>query len=145
MADIFTILLVFLLKSYASGSLGVSISRDVTLPVARGSDEDVQALKIEVSEQMIQVEGRPVVALQQFSYSPADVSETGALRPVERALASERGKQSVIASSNEDVKVDARVLVMADQRTPYRTLKAVLASAALQGFTDFKLVVVKDE
>jgi biopolymer transport protein ExbD len=33
---------------------------------------------------------------------------------------------------------------MADQKTPYRTLKAVMNSAANAGFGDFKLIVVED-
>jgi biopolymer transport protein ExbD len=43
------------------------------------------------------------------------------------------------------VKVDPKILVIADQRAPYQTIKSVLASAAVHGYTDFKLAVVKGE
>jgi hypothetical protein len=37
------------------------------------------------------------------------------------------------------------VIIMADQRTPYITMKSVLSAVALHGYTDFKLVVVQKE
>ena len=37
------------------------------------------------------------------------------------------------------------IIVIADQRAPYSTVKSVLASAALNGYTDFKLAVVRGE
>jgi hypothetical protein len=51
----------------------------------------------------------------------------------------------LIAKANTDVKVDSKVVVIADQRVPYITIKSVLASAAVQGYTDFKLAVVRGD
>jgi biopolymer transport protein ExbD len=51
----------------------------------------------------------------------------------------------LIAQSNSDVKADKKILIVADQRTPYATLKTVFASAAQNGYSDLKLVVAKRE
>lgn len=61
------------------------------------------------------------------------------------ALETERKRQELISQSNPNVKLDSKILVIADQRVPYITLKSVLATAAVTGFTDFKLVVVNKE
>ncbi len=145
MADIFTILLVFLLKSYAVGAVNVSPSAGLTLPSAKGGQDKVEALKVEVSEGTVTVEGKPVTALQNFRFDKQDVLGNGTSRALQRAIAQERARQTMIAKSNSDVKTDAKIMIMADQKVPYTTLKTVLSSAAVHGYTDFKLVVVQDE
>jgi biopolymer transport protein ExbD len=144
MADIFTILLVFLLKSYAVGAVDISPSAGVILPVAKGGMDKVEALKVEVSETVVTVEGKPIAQLANYRFGKDDVLENGTSRTLQRALAQERTRQTMIAKENTDVKTDAKIMVLADQKVPYSTLKTVLSSAAVHGFTDFKLVVVQE-
>ena len=145
MADIFTILLVFLLKSYATGAVQVTPSSGLMLPEAQAADMEIQALKVEVSETAVQVEGQAVTALSRFRFDGADLQANGTSKTLSEALEKERQRGLMIAKANADVKVDPKILVIADQRVPYQTLKSVLASAALNGYTDFKLAVVKGE
>lgn len=144
MADIFTILLVFLLKSFSTGVLSITPSTGLTLPQAQADEASIEALKVEISENAIVVENKPVTPLQAFNFNSKDVESNGALKSLDDALKIERKRQMVIAKANSDVKVDPKIIVIADQKTPYSTIKAVLASAAVNGYTDFKLAVIKD-
>lgn len=145
MADIFTIILVFLLKSFSSGSLNLSPTSGLLLPHAHGQSANFEALKIEITDGMIQVEGEPVTPLKNFSTSSKDKAGNGSLRSLNKVLRSARNKQVAIAKQNPEVKIDSKVLIVSDKRTPYRTIKSVLASAAVNGYTDFKLAVVRDQ
>ena len=145
LADIFVIILVFLLKSFATGSVNVSPAQGMKLPVAQGSEASVEALKVEISESAIAVEGQAVAELKNFRFDSADVQKNGASGSLSKALDRERQRQLMIAKANSDVKVDPKILVVSDQRVPYQTVKTVLASAALHGYTDFKLAVVKGD
>lgn len=145
MADIFTILLVFLLKSFATGAVNAAPSSSTQLPQAQAGEASIEALKVEVSEKAVLVEGEPVSVLSQYRFDAKDTQDGSAAQSLSKALDRERQRQLLIAKSNSDVKVDAKILVMADQRTPYETIKRVLASAAMSGYTDFKLAVVKEE
>jgi biopolymer transport protein ExbD len=127
MADIFMILLVFLLKSYGSGVMEINTSKGVTMPKAAAESASADALKVEISREGIILDGKPVAS--------ADALST--------ELAQERKKQIFIAKSNPDVKLDPRIIIIADQKIPYSTVKAVLTSAAVNGYTDFKLAVVQ--
>ena len=49
----------------------------------------------------------------------------------------------LIAKNNSDVKLDPRIIIVADQKVPFVTIRTVLASAAVNGYTDFKLAVVQ--
>ncbi len=145
MADIFIILLVFLLKSYATGAISVAPSNGMLLPSAQASEASIEALKVEVSEHAVSIEGKPVATLRDFAFDSADVQKNGASAQLAPAVEHERQRELLIAKANSDVKVDARIIIVADQRVPYGTLKTVLATAALSGYTDFKLAVIKGE
>ena len=146
MADVFTIILVFLLKSFASGAVTLSPAAGTQLPVAHAESISAEALKLEITETSIQVDGHPVLTLHAFRFDARDAdAESGGSRVLMTALERERKKQALIAGANSDVKVDSKVLVIADSRTPYSTIKTALASAAAHGFSDFKLVVIQPE
>lgn len=145
MADIFIIILVFLLKSFATGTVNVNPSSGLVLPEAKMSPRDatLDALKVEISETSVQLEGQNISVLKEFQFLKGDLQSTGASQILSQAIEKEREKQLLIAKNNSDVKLDPRIVIVADQRAPYSTLKAVLATAALHGYTDFKLAVVR--
>lgn len=142
MADIFTILLVFLLKTYSATSIGVNIASDVSLPSATTGTAPVEVLKLEISSQAVTIDGHPSALLDQFRFARADLDSSGASRALLKDLARERKRQLEIARQNADVQPDARLLVLADRKAPYGTIRAALRSAAANGYTDYKLVVV---
>ena len=144
MADIFTILLVFLLKSYAAG-VNVNPTKGMMLPTAQAAETQIEALKLEVSENAISVEGQPIATLKGYRFDAGDLETNLSSKSLTTSLDKERKRQLLIAQGNSAVKVDPKIIIIADQRVPYVTIKSVLASAALQGFTDFKLAVVKSE
>jgi len=145
MADIFTIILVFLLKSFATGSLNISPSSALHLPVGNGNGEAVEAMKVEISETAVEIESAPVAKLTKFRFAPSDLQPNGVPTPLDEAFNRQKQRQALIAKANSDVQLDKKILVMADQHTPYLTLKSVVSAAAVHGFTDLKLVVVKKD
>ena len=145
LADIFVILLVFLLKSFATGSVNLSPSQGLLLPEAHASEASIEALKVEISETSIAV-GRPAGRCRSRRFvSNRQICVRTDPPALSKVLERERQRQLMIARANSDVKVDPKILVISDQRVPYATVKSVLASAALNGYTDFKLAVVKGD
>jgi biopolymer transport protein ExbD len=145
MADIFTIILVFLLKSYSTSAVNITPSNGLKLPTAQSSEVQVEAIRVEISEKAVQVENKPINDLNNFRFDSKDIQANGSSIALNTSLQAQKKKQLLISSSNSDVKADQKILIIADQRTPYITLKSVLASAASSGYTDFKLVVARPE
>ncbi|HLE00951.1 MAG TPA: biopolymer transporter ExbD [Bdellovibrionota bacterium] len=145
MADIFIIILVFLLKSYSTGAMNLAPTKGMTLPSAKTDDISVEALKVEISETAVQIEGQPIVDLQAFRFDGRDLQSNGSSIKLMKAIDIHRQRQLLIAKANSSVKIDPKIIILADQKAPYTTVKTVLASAALNGYTDFKLAVVKGE
>ena len=86
-----------------------------------------------------------MATLKNFRFEAGDLQQNGVSNALSKTLDRERQRQLMIAKANSDVKVDPKILVVSDQRVPYQTVKTVLASAALHGYTDFKLAVVKGD
>lgn len=142
MADIFTILLVFLLKSYATSAINITPTPGMLIPEAQAAESPAEALKVEISENAVTVEGQAVARLTHFEFAGDDLQANGASKTVSESLEKERKRQLLIAQSNSEVKVDAKIIIVADSRAPYSSIKSVLDAAAVQGYTDFKLAVV---
>lgn len=145
MADIMTILLVFLLKSFTSSAINIVPVSGLKLPAAGAQEQNFESLKIQIARSSITVEDAVVTTLDEFKVGKTDLFNNGTIRTLNQALEKERQRQLLIAKANSDVKVDSKVAIIADQFVPYSTIKAVLASAAVNGYTDFKLAVIRPE
>ncbi len=145
MADIFTILLVFLLKGYTTSSVTITPSNDLFLPTANASDAPADALKVEVAANGVQIDGGLALPLTQYKFVQTDLTQSGTSQTLTAIFEKLRARQLSIAKNNTDVKIDSKMIVIADKNTPYSTLKTVLASGATHGYTDFKLAVVSNK
>jgi biopolymer transport protein ExbD len=160
MADIFIIILVFLLKSYSTSLSNISPSKEMLLPEAMAKDEMQEALKIEISASAITIDDKPVVTLNNYAFTKQDSAKLTTVLMQERSKLSkvvkmgdytpkkkETAPKDPKAKGNEPPKTkednDSTILVMADKETPFQTIKTVLTSAAQTGFVDLKLVVVE--
>lgn len=138
MADIFMIILIFLLKSVGSGLIEVTPSEGVLVPAAHASDGTEGAMKFEVSENKLLLDGAVVAEMKGFGFKQGDLESDGSSRSLGKALDQVLGQKG-------DKKEEATalpVVIVADRRAPYATVKAVLATAATRGYTNFNLAVL---
>ncbi len=126
MADIFTIILVFLLKSYSAGVSTLVPEQGTVLPEGRPISSIQDTLKMEILKSGVLVNGNPV--------GPSK----GQYEEVYQALMRERSKKALPDG-------DSKLLLLADQHTPYASLKGVMNSAARAGFVDLQLVVAQPD
>jgi len=150
MADIFTIILVFLLKSFSTGLATLQPTQGMHLPSVTTSNQEAmkEAVKIEILPNAILVDQKAAVTMTNFrapgsvtaeeeQAANEDITLNPLYKPVFQALTHEKGK----ATTEADRK-DTNLMVLADERTPYATLRTVMASAANAGFVDLQLVVL---
>lgn len=146
MADVFTIILVFLLKSFSTSISGLTVNQ-VTLPEVTAAAQTTDSLKVEVGQNSIQIDGKTVTQMEDFHFEKTDVERDGTPRSLNMALIEQMKKQK---EKGSDERAPSSVspetlLVLADKQAPYAVLKMVLASASNAGFSDFRLIVVEDQ
>lgn len=143
MADIFTIILVFLLKSLSSGMSNITPTEAMSLPSVSADSKNPmrEALVLEVGKAAVLVDQAPVAKLDNFGFA----NEEEFTKKVLEALLKERIKNGKREPASTGAATDSNLLVMADELTPYSTLKAIMAAAATAGYVDLQLVVLKPE
>ena len=139
MADIFMILLVFLLKSYASSVSNVAPTAHISLPeISKTKGEVKDTLKVEIADNIVLIDTKPAATLKNFEFEPTE-DGPGGISPAVLKILNEQRKL------RPEPNMDSSLIVMADQQTPYATIKRVVASAASAGFVDLQLVVVQND
>ena len=118
MADVFMILLVFLLKTFSTGLSNITPSNDVILPTAHSEDGISEALKIEITPNNILVDDHPVTMMKSYRPDSTDIEGDGSPRSLNTALSSERKRYP--ASVDKPASGPFQVLVLADQGHPVR-------------------------
>lgn len=143
MVDMFVILLVFLLKSYSTSPVQITPNADLTLPESTVQMDPEDVVKLVVSKNGIFVEDKRVIELKLGELLPEDADKTDAqfLRKLFEELDGQAKKTRNIASVNETVEFDGKILMQADRELPYAILQKVMYTSMLAGYSDMKLAV----
>ncbi|MBZ0271418.1 biopolymer transporter ExbD [bacterium] len=144
MIDMFTILLVFLLKSYSAVEFNVQISKDLHLPTSISQKLPVETVILTVAQNSVLVDGEVVANVdQEFEIVGAerDAIELPTLTAVLKNKYSRFSRQA--KGRGEEFRGD--ITIQADQDIPYKLVKRVIKSAGDAGFANFKLMAFKEE
>jgi biopolymer transport protein ExbD len=145
MVDMFTIILVFLLKSYSTSAVNITPQDGLKLPTSTSIQDPVEGLKLVVSQKGVYVDDTQVVEFDEKGQPKAtdvDAADNQFIRPLYEALNLQAEKSRDIASVNESHKFEGKVIVQADQSLPYALIKKIMYTSMLAGFADVKLAVI---
>jgi biopolymer transport protein ExbD len=144
MMDMMTILLVFLLKSFASSSAAITASEDVRPPVSstRASPKDTVAVTI--TPKNILVGDKEAVRLVNGQV-PADQLQGRLVVPLDAQLKKEVDKLKYIAERNPSAPFSKELSVIGDKKVPYDLLLTVLYTAGQNELENYRFVVLKKE
>ncbi|HSM92690.1 MAG TPA: biopolymer transporter ExbD [Anaeromyxobacteraceae bacterium] len=148
MMDMMTIILVFLLKSYQTSTVNVTMTADLTVPVSSTQLSPQDNIGLSVSMREILVGERRVVEIQNGIIPPAakgGKADSFYVGAVYDALKKEVDKQKYIAQFNKAAPFTGRVNIVADKRVPYRTLMEVLYTAGQAELGEYKFMVMKND
>lgn len=147
MVDMFVILLVFLLKSYSTSPVQLTASDQLTLPASTSTKDPVDVLKLVVSKSGIFVEDKKVIELVdgKVNVNDVDASDTQFIRALYTELDQQASKSRTIASKNETLEFDGKVIMQADRNLPYELLRKVMYTSMMAGYSDVKIAVLSKD
>lgn len=147
MVDMFTILLVFLLKSYTTSSVQINPADGLKLPISQSYTDPVEALLVTVSSKGIYVGDKKIMELAGGSISETDLDKQDDrfIRPLYDELNREAEKTRDIASQNETITFAGKVILQADEAVPYELLRKVMYTSSMAGFADMKLATMSPD
>ena len=141
MMDMMTILLVFLVKSYSTDPERVQVTDTLHPPSSTSKDEVIPAVNITVSSEAIMVEGTPVITLADLSA----MQQESAFIPALSDALSRRVDELKELERLGGTPFDGAVLVVAHKDTTYDLLTTVLYTAGQAHFSEYRLLVMKEE
>ena len=144
MMDIMTIILVFLIKSYATSSLTTTSSEDVRPPISTTRLTPKDTISITITSKHILVGDKVKATLVNGEVSKSDLSGR-LIVPVDQALKKEVEKLKFIAERNPGAPFTHELTVIGDKRVPYDLLLTVLYSAGQNELENYRFVVVQKD
>jgi biopolymer transport protein ExbD len=147
MMDMMTILLVFLIQSFASGAAEIVQSEELQIPTSTSQVEAAEALGIVISQSEVVVEGKRVLSLRNGKVDPSLKQGGGngwLITPLYNNLKQHRDRLKVIAAKNPQRAFRGEVRLVADKRTPFRTLGEVIYSLGQAEFGALRFIVLRE-
>jgi hypothetical protein len=145
--DMFTIVMIFLLKNYASDPINIQQSDVLTLPDSVSKAPLERAVVIAITTNAILVDDAKVVDLRQGSVDPSNKRDgaTGFfIEPLYQSLQNAMQKAKAMKQRNPQAVTSlGMAMILGDFRINYRLLSEVLYTAGQAEFNQFKFGVVK--
>ncbi|MFO7950672.1 MAG: biopolymer transporter ExbD [Candidatus Fermentibacteraceae bacterium] len=138
MIDMFTILVVFLLKSYSAEGQLVTVSEALTLPRATSEQRIEMKLEIEINREAVVVDGDPVVQVDQQLLSTGGPIPSLVTR-LDDHMEYTRQMKGTITEDEQKINIQGDVAI------PAVLVQRVMASCSEAGFSLQNLEVIKEE
>ena len=140
MTDMFTILLVFLLQSFAAGEIHIDPISGLRLPSSNSEKNPVNGVKLSASSNEIKVDQKLVAMIvnNQVAQNAIDPNDNQFIKPLFDELMR-------LNKDDEKLAKTGKVLLQADQNLPYATLRKIMYTASMAGFPNLKLITTVSE
>lgn len=144
MMDMFTIILLFLLKTYSTEGQLISPSHHLTLPKSTIEQPPEVGLDLVVSKQIIMVNDEPVARVADVVANNPAVVQNGVIKPLQEKLkffASHAKRME----QEYGVKFSGKVTIQADKDLHYAELVKIMRTCGLSDYPNMRLVVYRNE
>ncbi len=143
--DILTIMLVFLLKSYATDPVNITPGPELEIPRTTSLLKPSATVTITVSKSSIVVDNKPVLIVKdgKVEASQKRGGEDGYfIIPLNKVLVTAAENKRKLAAYNPTVKFEGIATIVMDQDTPYRLLTEIMYTAGQAEFNKFKFAAI---
>ncbi len=137
MTDMFTLLLVFLLQSYNTSEVQIDLEPGIRLPSSNTALNPNDGVKVSVTTESLKIDKKELgkIVNNQIEGKDLDSNDSSFILPLFAEL-------DKIMKSDKDKKIvkEGRILLQADARLPYSTLRKIMYTASMAGFPQLKMV-----
>lgn len=141
MLDMFTILIIFLLKSYSAEGLLLTIPADIHLPQSTTQTSAEPGLIVEVTKSTLMVDGRQM----DIDLNAVTESDQLIIDELYEHLMTKTRQYEVISKLNPDAGFTGRLVLEGDREIPFKLLKKILYTCGQAGFINQSLAVFQKD
>ena len=144
MMDIMTIILVFLIKSYATSSLTMTSSEELKPPISSTRLTPKDTIAITITRRNVLIGDKVKVTLANGEVARGDLNGR-LIVPLDQALKKEVEKLKYIAERNPSAPFTHELSVIGDKRVTYDLLLTVLYTAGQNELENYRFIVLQKE
>ena len=141
MLDMFTILIIFLLKSYSAEGIILPIPADLHIPFSTTQTAPEPGLIVEVSMDRLVVDGRNL----DIDLKAVQQSDDLIIRELYDHLMIKAAQYEQISALNPNADFTGKLVLEGDREIPFRYLKKILYTCGQAGFINQSLAVYQKE
>jgi len=144
MVDMFTILIVFLLKSFSTSAVHITPHEGMKLPISSSYENPIEAVKLIVAYDGIYVEDKKVIPLVkgELAEDQMDTNDSDFIVSLFKELDEHAKKAQGIQEKNSEMEFDGKIVMQADERLDYDVLKKVMYTSSMAGYAEMKLATI---
>ena len=139
MIDVFTILLIFLLKNFSAEGQIFTTPKDVTLPVSSSTDAPITTSVLMVTADWILVDGKPLESVQKNLRDNSLL-----LKNLYEDLKAKRILAESAANLDDRMAFKGEITVQGDEDIPFEILKRVMYTCGQVGYNNLLLAVTTE-
>ncbi|MEM1417703.1 MAG: biopolymer transporter ExbD [Myxococcota bacterium] len=147
MMDMMTILLVFMVMQFASSSAAsITQNEELQIPYSTSTVELMEYTPVQISRNSIIVDGEQILELRNGVVDPSNKQGGGngfLITPLFREMQRIAELKKLIAAQNARRAFEGDVQIIADHRTPFRTLAEVVYTLGQSEFKNMRFIVNK--
>jgi biopolymer transport protein ExbD len=138
LVDVFTILLIFLLKTYSTGFI-MQIVESIKLPVSTAREELNPSVTVALNRKSLFVDGEVLVT----DLAPYEQADDLLVPPLYSALKTQADRLKKVAAQNPNVVFTGEIIIQSDKDVPFRLLKKVIYTAGQAEYVNQSMAVVR--
>jgi biopolymer transport protein ExbD len=145
MMDMFTIILVFLLKSYSSEGTLLTNADNLTLPnsISKKKPSEVN-LQVAVSADMVLVDNKPIVPTEDIERIPRE-NPAPIVAKLEETLKAHYAQEEEMVKLGALNKVEGKVVVQVDKNVSFDVLFKIMFTCGSVGYNHMNFAVMERE
>ena len=140
MLDMFTILLVFLLKSFSAEGEIMSVAKDLRLPESTAQTPPKASPILVVTNDWIILDGNPVEKV-----SNVISQEQNIIQPLKQQLADMKSFSLNLSELGSNLGFTGKITIQGDKEIPFVLLKKIMFTCGQEGYNNMLLAVNRAE
>lgn len=140
--DIVSIIVVYLLKSYASDPVLIQPIAEQKIPLSKADSPIQQGVAIYISSKELIFNEKKLVALKDGELDQNAIKNKHLIQPLYDAMVEEAEKAKQMAEQTQ-TEWEARAIIIGDQKLKFKTLVDVMYTAGRAEYVEYAFCVIK--
>ena len=140
MIDMFTILLVFLLKSYSAEGQIITLSKDLRLPDSTAEKPPISTPIIMATQEWLLLDDEQIVPIDEIVNG-----KSLTIRPLQAKLAEKKAIAERLGQMDPSLGFKGNITIQGDKEIPFKILKKIMFTCGQVGYNNILLAVNKQE